>query len=225
MGRPREHDARTAVELLRAAERTVQENGPDALSVRGVAGDVGTTTRAVYSLFESKAGLIAALAAHGFDLLGDGVADVPVTSAPDSDLVEAGLVFRRFATEHPSLFRIAFQTNPSPLRTTPSVRSAASMALDVLKTRIERLDDAGLLGGYGVNEATLHFHAVCEGLAGLELRETFPSDVAEHVWRQGLAALVRGLAGENPSQRRTQKRAEKPPPRPTDPGSAGTKPA
>src|SRR5690242_16719250 len=225
VGRPREHNARTAARLLVAAERTVQEKGPDALSVRGVAAEAGTSTRAVYSLFESKAGLIAALAARGFDLLREGVADVPVTSAPDSDLVEAGLVFRSFATEHPSLFRIAFQTNPSPLSTTPSVRSAANVALDVLKTRIERLDEAGLLGGYGVNEAALHFHAVCEGLAGLELRGTFPSDVAEHVWRQGLAALVRGLAGGDPSQRRSPERVERRQPQPLGATSGRTDPA
>jgi hypothetical protein len=138
-----------------------------------------------------KAGLIAALAAHGSDLLRDGVKRVPTTSEPDSDLVEAGLVFGRF----PSLFRIAFQANPSPRRTSRAVRAAANVALDVLKSRIRRLDDAGLSGGCTINEATLHFHAVCEGLAGLELRGTFPSDTADHLWRQGLAALVRGLAG------------------------------
>lgn len=181
--------------LLSAAERTVQEHGPDALSVRGVASDVGTTTRAVYSLFESKSGLIAALAAHGFDLLRDGVERVPTTSDPDNDLVETGLVFRRFAIEHPSLFRIAFDAHRSPLRTTPAFRAAANDALAVLKIRIRWLDDAGLLGGYTIDEATLHFHAMCEGLAGLELRGTFPSDTANHLWRQGLAALVRGLAG------------------------------
>ena len=195
MGRPREHDERTAASLLAAAERTVQEHGPQALSVRGVASDVGTTTRAVYSLYGSKAGLIAALAAHGFDLLRDGVEQLPTTPAPDRDLIEAGLVFRRFVVEHPSLFRIAFQSNPSLLMAAPSVRSAANTALDVLKTRIARLEDAGLLNGYGVDEATLHFDAVCEGLAALELRGTFPRDTGERLWRQGLTALVQGLAG------------------------------
>ena len=194
MGRPREHDERTAALLLAAAERIVEEHGPEALSVRRVASDVGTTTRAVYSLFESKGGLIAALAAHGFDLLGAGVERLPTTSAPQRDLVNAGLIFRRFATEHPSLFRIAFQQNPSPLRTTPAVRAAAQSALDALKSRIGRLHDAGLLGGYTIDEATLHFHAVCEGLAALELRGTFPSSAADRLWRRGLAGLVHGLA-------------------------------
>jgi AcrR family transcriptional regulator len=195
MGRPREHDDRTAARLLAAAERIVEQDGPGALSVRRVANDVGTTTRAVYSLFDSKDGLIAALAAHGFDLLGADVEGLPVSSAPQRDLVEAGLMFRRFATEHPSLFRIAFQTNPSPLRTTPAVRAAAGSALEALKRRIGRVHEAGLMHGYAIDEATLHFHAVCEGLAALELRGTFSAATADRVWRQGLTVLVDGLAG------------------------------
>jgi AcrR family transcriptional regulator len=193
MGRPREHDARTAARLIAAAERIVEQDGPDALSVRRVASEVGTTTRAVYSLFNSKDGLIAALAAHGFELLGAGVGGLPITAAPQQDLIEAGLVFRRYAIEHPSLFRIAFQSSPSPLRATPVVRAAAGSALEALKGMILRLDEAGLLAGYDVAEATLHFHAVCEGLAALELRGTFPGSRAEQLWRHGLAAIVRGL--------------------------------
>jgi AcrR family transcriptional regulator len=194
VGRPREHNERTAATLLAAAEQAIQEHGPDALSVRGLARNCGTTTRAVYSLFGSRDGLIAALAAHGFELLGLGVAQLPTTPAPRRDLVEAGLVFRRFALEHPALFRIAFQTHPSPLSTIPSVRLAASAAFEVLKRRIARLDDSGGVKGYGVGDAALHFHAACEGLAGLELRGTLPPGAGERIWRQGLSALVRGLA-------------------------------
>ena len=182
--------------LLTAAERIVEEDGPDALSVRRVASEVGTTTRAVYSLFDSKGGLIAALAAHGFDLLAAGVGELPSTSAPQHDLVEAGLVFRRYAIEHPSLFRIAFQSSPSPLRTTPAVRAAAQSALEVLKGMIGRLKEAGLMV-YEVDDATLYFHAVCEGLAALELRGTFDPSSTERLWRQGLAALVRGLGSQD----------------------------
>ena len=119
MGRPREHDERTAASLLEAAERAVQDNGPAGLSVRGVASEVGTTTRAVYSLFGSKAGLIAALAAHGFDLLGEGVGQVPTTRSPYGDLIEAGLVFRRFAVEHPSLFQNRLPERPQPAEDLP----------------------------------------------------------------------------------------------------------
>src|SRR5215212_10855269 len=97
MGRPKEHDEQTAAALLDAAERIAERDGLTALSVRRVANEVGTTTRAVYSLFGAKEGLVAALGARAFDLLGASVAALPTTDDPAADLVRAGLVFRGFA--------------------------------------------------------------------------------------------------------------------------------
>ena len=108
MGRPREHDERTAIALLAAAERTIEERGIGALSLRELARDAGTTTRAVYSLFGSKEALLGALGARAFELLQAGLAALPETDDPRDDLVEAGLMFRRFALEHPALFDRAF---------------------------------------------------------------------------------------------------------------------
>ena len=95
MGRPREHDDRTAAALLDAAERIAETGGSEALSVRGVADEVGTTTRAVYSLFGSKDGLIAALGVQAFEFLRTGLETLPLLDDPAADLVETGLVFRR----------------------------------------------------------------------------------------------------------------------------------
>lgn len=200
MGRPREHDERTAAALLDAAERAVEQSGPDAISIRGVAEDADATTRAVYSLFGSKQGLVAALAARAFNLLREGMSSVPTTAAPDEDLVEAGLVIRRFATEHPSLFRLTFRNTADPfMRSNPAVRSAAAESLAALEARVARLHEAGLLDGQSIDEATLHFRALCDGLAGLELGGTIPRDAAERLWRQGLTSLVRGLSSRDPS--------------------------
>jgi len=194
MGRPRQHDEGTAAALLTAAERTVQQRGLDALSVRGVAADVGTTTRAVYSLFGSKDGLVTALGAHAFDILRIAVAALPVTDDPAADLVEAGLLFRAFALDHPALFAIGVQrTLPAP-DLWAQFQAAASRALVELKRRIARLSEAGLLGGRPVDAATLYFHALCEGLAAFELRSACPPQVAEQMWRDGLAVLVAGFA-------------------------------
>ena len=193
MGRPREHDERTAAALLAAAERMVQESGPDALSVRGVATEVGTTTRAVYSLFGSKERLLAALGAHAFDLLRDGLEALPLTDDPAADLVEAGLTFRRFASEHPSLFAIGVQRATAASTPWPPILDAAYAALDVLKARVGRL---GELGGRTIAQATLQFHALCEGLAANELRGTMNVADWELMWRQALGALVAGFAAQ-----------------------------
>ena len=58
MGRPKEHDDNTRAALRAAAERLVESGGPAALTVRGVAREAGTTTRAVYSVFGSRDGLL-----------------------------------------------------------------------------------------------------------------------------------------------------------------------
>lgn len=194
MGRPREHDERTAAALLAAAERTVGEHGLDALSVRGVASDVGTSTRAVYSVFGSKDGLIAALGAHAFDLLRAGLDALPETDDPAADLVEAGLMFRAFATRHPSLFVVGVQWEFPASVPRERIRQAADAALEVLKQRIARLADGERLGGRTIDEATLQFHALCEGLAMLELRRLPGLTDPGRMWRDGLSALVFGFA-------------------------------
>ena len=194
MGRPKEHDEHTAAALLDAAERIVLADGLDGLSVRGLADDVGTTTRAVYSLFGSKDGLLVALGTRAFELLGAAINELAVTDDPAADLVEAGVaVFRRFALEHPTLFRIGVQhTLPSP-DLARQFRAAAAEALAGLEARITRLEASGLLGPRMVRDAACEFHALCEGLAAVELRGLMPPDEGARIWRDALAALVAGF--------------------------------
>ena len=111
MGRPREHDERTRAALRTAAERLIAQGGITAFSVRAVAEEVGTTTRAVYSLFGSKDGLLVdALAQSAFDFLADGIAALDATGDPVDDLVAVGVpVFRQLVLDRPALYRIAFQ--------------------------------------------------------------------------------------------------------------------
>jgi AcrR family transcriptional regulator len=195
MGRPRQHGDGTAAALLDAAERTVQQHGLDGLSVRGVAAEVGTTTRAVYSLFGSKDGLVAALGAHCFEILRASLEDLPTTDDPVADLVEAGLMFRRFAIDHPSLFAIGVQRRlPRPGLWAQSSEASRIRALVVLEQRVSRLSQAGLLGGRPVHNAVLQFHALCEGLAAVELRGACSPAVVDQMWREGMGALVAGFA-------------------------------
>ena len=204
MGRPREHDERTAAALLDAAEFTLDSAGQDALSVRGVAEAVGTTTRAVYSLFGSKDGLLVALGVRAFEMLGTSVSALPLTKDPAVDLVEAGVVvFRGFAIGHPSLFQIAVRP---PVRA-DEITNARNAAYEGLLAKVARLDDAGLLGGRTVRDATTEFHAFCEGLAALELRGQIPPNSAERLWRDALGALVAGFG--HPARRRPRRTTTK----------------
>jgi AcrR family transcriptional regulator len=192
VGRPRAHDHQTAAALLSAAERRIRERGVDALSLREVARDAGTTTRAVYSVFGSKDGLVGALATRAFDLLRQHVQALPTTDHPEDDLVEAALVFRRFALQHPALFSVAFHRASPAI--SPRFQSAAREAMTVLQQRFEPLADAGRLGGRTVSDAALQFDALCEGIAWMELRGNRLQPDPERFWRNAFNALVTGFA-------------------------------
>lgn len=102
-------------------------------------------------------------------------------------------MFRSFALEHPSLFAIGVQRT-LPAGSWPTIRPAADRALDVLNAKVTRLADAHMLDGRAVPDATLQFHALCEGLAAVELRSTVPPSALDHIWTEARTALVQGFA-------------------------------
>jgi AcrR family transcriptional regulator len=200
MGRPREHDEATRAALLVAAEQIVADRGPGALSVRAVADAAGTTTRAVYSLFGSKEGLLVeSLARDAFQFLFTEIERLEETDDPAADLVDVGmLVFRRLVREHPALYRIAFQRVVPGLDAGPELVATRQRAWNQLVGKVERLESAGLLGGKPPAEAALEFNAMMEGLANAELRgavlRLLPEGNEEAAWRSALTTVARGWA-------------------------------
>ncbi|MFN2562437.1 MAG: TetR/AcrR family transcriptional regulator [Jatrophihabitans sp.] len=192
MGRLRVHGAATADALLVVAERLVETEGVNAVTVRRVAEEAGTTTRAIYSTFGTKDALLAALGIRAFELLGAFVRRVALTDDPAADLVRVGAIaFRDFARRHTGLFRIGFDPVATPPQIWSEVAQVNAQAWQALLARIERL---GL--GRPIEPLALQFHALCEGLAVNELRGTLGSPrAAKALWRQALTALVSGWTG------------------------------
>jgi AcrR family transcriptional regulator len=198
VGRRRVHGEQTRLALLGAAEALVARDGVAALSVRGVAEAVGTSTRAVYSVFGSKEALVRGLATHAFELLMQAVDAIPLTEDPLADL-KAALVtgFRPFAIQHPDLFRLALVW--SPVRPDAGVMEASVIALSRLELRVERARAAGLLPDRSSRELVFELAAVSNGLAGLEVCGT-PGVAYDQIWNDTVADVLRGLctgAGEH----------------------------
>jgi AcrR family transcriptional regulator len=195
MGRPKQHDDTTREALLAAAENLVEQRGAGALSVRAVADEIGTSTRAVYSTFGSKDGLLGALAKRSFDMLRDAIAELPRTNDPARDLVQAALmVFRPMAVEHPSLFRIAFLRAAPDVELGPEVSDAARAGYELLTERVQRLADADLLGGRDVQAATREFNAMCFGMAVTELlNPTQLGPDPQRAWCAAFQTLINGF--------------------------------
>ena len=108
----------------------------------------GTSTRAVYSVFGSKDGLLVqALARRAFEFLYTEIARLEETDDPAADLVDVGVpVFRRLVREHPALYRIAFQrVVPGMGRRPRAHRWRGRERGWVPVSEVERLETAGQL--------------------------------------------------------------------------------
>lgn len=216
MGRPREHDETTRRALLDAAERLVSEGGPDALSVRAAANDAGTTTRAVYSLFGGKDGLLVALAREAITELDRGLRRLKQTADPCEDLIRlVTTMYRGFVRRHPSLYRVAFQRIVPGLPLGEDFLQERERTFLLLEARVARLAEAGTLR-VTPREGAVLLNVVCEGLANAEVRGgTLAPGDQERIWRMGAEALVRGILDRGrPDRRELRGRGSNP--QPTD---------
>jgi AcrR family transcriptional regulator len=193
MGRPREHDAATRERLLAAAARLSADEGWNAVSVRRVAGEAGTSTRAVYSLFGSKRGLEEAMHTVLFERLLELMRATPETDDPREDLLALRHAYRRWATESPERYAALMRfIGPDPGARSPEGVAAARAATAALRHAIARCVEAGLVAEDDVDALALQWRAVGHGLAEFEIHGVLPDGDA--AWLSALGALLDGYA-------------------------------
>jgi len=104
--RPYHHgDLRRA--LVDAAQRVLERDGPQALSLRAVAREAGVSPAAPYHHFKDKNDLMNALAEEGFHGLGDAL-KTEFDLDPDHHLGAMGLAYVKFARANPALYRVMY---------------------------------------------------------------------------------------------------------------------
>jgi AcrR family transcriptional regulator len=100
-------DLRAAV--LRRAEEVLRESGTDALSLRGIARDLGVSHAAPSAHFRDKNALFDALAITGFRRLGEVMEEaMAVRGSLTDDLVAFASAYLDFATDNPALLSVMF---------------------------------------------------------------------------------------------------------------------
>ena len=197
MGRPKEHDEATRERLLAAAERLSAAKGFDAITVRAVAEEAATTTRAVYALFGSKEGLERALHHAMFTRLRDLEQGRRRRENPRDDLLELALAYRRWAVERPERYALAmhrFVGKGARPRSEEGL-AVSREALDELVQAVHRCHDAGLLGVEAVDDVVIQLRAVVHGLAELENLGILGPDPERH-WRAVTSAVLDGYTRE-----------------------------
>ena len=104
--RPYHHgDLRRA--LILAAERVLEREGPQALSLRAVAREAGVSPAAPYHHFKDKSDLLLAIAGAGFEALGESL-KAAVEADTEQKMTTIGCAYVKFARDNPALYRVMY---------------------------------------------------------------------------------------------------------------------
>jgi AcrR family transcriptional regulator len=109
-GRPYHHGDLSRA-LILAGRRILEREGPAALSLRAVAREAGVSPAAPYHHFKDKGELLDAVAMEGWRELGSAIGQARAeASHPRAALNNIGVAYVVFATAHPALYRIMYDS-------------------------------------------------------------------------------------------------------------------
>ncbi len=109
---PRKADPRIRTKLVETAARILAEEGPAALTSRRLAAEIGSSTMAVFTRFQSMTEMRWAVREEGFARLNGRLDALPTSDDPVADLVAAGAVFFAAGVANPHLYRAMFLDRP-----------------------------------------------------------------------------------------------------------------
>jgi AcrR family transcriptional regulator len=163
------------VQIIAAGRRLLEEQGPEALSMRNVAAEIGIRAPSLYEHVADKRTLENAIVAAGMEE--QAVALAQAVEATADPLAAMGAAWRAWALAHPHLYRLI---NARDLdRDVPEVAAAELRAGDPIRALTR-----GDLASARVIWAFAH------GMTMLELNQRFPPGaVVDELWERGLEAL------------------------------------
>jgi AcrR family transcriptional regulator len=175
MKRGRYHHGNLRRALLDAGLALLAERGVDGFTLREVARRAGVSHAAPSHHFGDRGGLIRAIVAESFELLGDGLAEAASGAGDDPiDRIDAmGLAYVEFALDNPERYRLMFRTELSQAGTSEAptdADAAGGGAFATLMAAVQDAADQGLLrDGVDAGAAAVTAWASVHGLASLIL--------------------------------------------------------
>jgi AcrR family transcriptional regulator len=167
MGRDSYHHGDLKAVILAKAAALVAERGADGISLRELAREAGVSHAAPAHHFTDRRGLFTALAAQGWRMLADALADAR------PDFIAAALAYVRFALDHPGHYAVMFDrslVNPDD-RELVAAQNAAGTELahgvETLKDQRAKQDP---------QSAALAAWSLVHGFAMLRLNEAIDTD-------------------------------------------------
>jgi AcrR family transcriptional regulator len=182
--------------ICAAAERLFAEAGPEAVSMRQLAAEVGVSAMTPYRYFKDKDDILAAVRADGFDRFAAALeaAFASQTSAPaQAEAVAAAYI--AFAFQHPAAYRLMFDLSQPTEADYPQLVRASTRARATMRAHVDRLMEAGVFASEAPDLVAHAYWSALHGLVVLELAGKLSPDVTfEAVRRTLFGALARGFS-------------------------------
>jgi AcrR family transcriptional regulator len=201
-------------QLIEGGIRLLDSGGLQALSVRNLAAEVGTSTMAVYTHFGGMTGVIDAIADEVFARFTQALTEVEQTDDPVADFFAMGPAYREFALTNPQRYHLIFGTS-SPVsitgyRTDLTVTGSATnradwaVSFEALRSIVRRMIAAGRIRDDGELVIAGRLWSLIHGEVMLEMAGFFGHE--GHGLTQILAPLfVDAIVGMGDDRNRTAK--------------------
>lgn len=131
----------THQEIIATARQQIAKEGAAALSLRGIARQMGMTAPALYRYFENRDALVTALIVRAYQSLQEHLETARLAhqnASPSVQLIEIGLAYRAWGLKFPEDYSLIFGTpipgyDAPPETTVPLARSSLGVLIRVLE--------------------------------------------------------------------------------------------
>lgn len=180
------HGALKETLLNSALDKLAAGQSVTEISIRALAAEAGVSKGAPRRHFASADDLIAALAERGFQQL-----TAQMDALKDADLTALGVIYVRFALDHPQLYRSMFHFPREQAARFPGLVAASGDTYQRLRRVIEQRPQRQ--SALSDDQASLTAWALVHGLADLLIQQHTHQSMDDAQIRASLSGLISGL--------------------------------
>lgn len=169
MARPRVYSPDLRDRLIDATAFTIAARGPDALSMRNLAADVGTSTNAVYTLFGSRDDLIQAVVEEALASFNQAQIDAVGEGRSVDDLLSLGWAYYNWARANPAMYGVMYSPNSAKCDPTERGPHNSPESLKPLMKVVSNLVADGTFRPERPEYIAISIHANVHGLASFDV--------------------------------------------------------
>jgi AcrR family transcriptional regulator len=182
--------------LCEAAERLFAEKGPEAVTMRQLAAELGVSPMTPYRYFQDKDDILAAVRTSGFNRFAEALEKAyDSVQGARAKGAAVGEAYINFAFEHPQAYKAMFDLNQPHEENYPDLVEAAKRSRKTMTGYVKTLVAEGVLAG-DPDEIGQMFWAATHGAVVLELAGKIPTGTARRLHRHMSGVLARGLRPE-----------------------------